>query len=107
EVTVAKDGAVSGSHVVELADAKLVHIDLDFEGMLSARGITCIADAGDDRAWVGAAEKIGSLMGTDEVVVTRLERPQLRAHWLTASLVSATTGGKTPQAGLKLGAAPA
>jgi hypothetical protein len=101
EVVVAKDGLVSLPHQVEVEDSEVTHIDLEFEGTLNTRSLFCVSNAGDERAWVSAAVKIASLIGADEVVVARLQRPSPSSTWLTASLVSAATAGKTREAGLK------
>ncbi len=104
EVIAAKSGAMSRPHSLRVEKPELLHIDLDFEGMLSVNHMFCLSDQGGEQSWIRGAVKLATLAGTEDVVVARLKRHPRDSSWFTASLVSSQSGGKIREAAIKVDA---
>jgi PEGA domain-containing protein len=102
EVIAAKGGAMSRQHSLRVEKAELLHIDLDFEGMLGVNHILCLSDPGGEQSWIRGAVKLATLAGAEDVVVARLQRHPGDSSWFTASLVSSQSGGKIREAAIKI-----
>jgi len=99
QLMLAKNGATSRPHAMRLEKPESVHIDLDFEGRIHLDEILCLSEAAGEPAWVRGAVRLATLAGAEHAVVARLQDGAGRQSWLTASLVSAQSGGKVREAG--------
>src|SRR5712692_6535099 len=102
DLVVSKGSSVSRMHVVEIGKLEPIQVDLEFESLWNSREAFCLSEGRAEGAWISGAVKIATLIGTEEVVVARLQRSNPGPSWLTASLVSTETGGKIREAGFKV-----
>jgi hypothetical protein len=102
EVIAAKSGATSRPHSLRVDKPELLHIDLDFEGMLSTNQMLCLSHPSGEQSWIRAAVKLATLAGTEDAVVVRLQQHPGDSSWFSASLVSSQSGGKIREAAIKV-----
>ena len=102
DLVVSKGSSVSRMHVVEIGKSEPIQVDLELESLWNSREAFCLSEGSAEGAWISGAVKVATLVGTEEVVVARLQRSNPGPSWLTASLVSTKTGGKIREAGFKV-----
>jgi hypothetical protein len=97
-----KQGGFSLQHPVKLNSDTQVRVDLGFEGAIHPARLTCVNGPADERVSLRHGVMLGTLLGLDEVVVLRLDRPRAGPGWLTVSLLNVTTGQKVRDGGIKV-----
>ncbi len=102
QLVVEKQQATSLPHPLELRADLSIQVDLAFEGALEPRRLPCIAASEDEKARLGQAVKLGTLLGVPEVVMLRVDRPPSGTSWVAATLVRVDTGQKVREGGLKI-----
>ncbi len=79
-----------------------VQVDLRFEGALAGLRIPCTRAASDETTRLAHAMKLGGLLEVEQVVLLRFERPSAGAAWLSATLLTVSSGERVREGGLQV-----
>jgi hypothetical protein len=96
----AKEGALSFPHPVQLNEDRTENVDFAFESSVDAERVPCVQQAADVRDVNGAA-RLANVLGAENAVVLRIDRAQTGPRWLTATLFSLPAGQKVREGSLK------
>lgn len=102
EVVVQKDQATSLPHLEQITADTRLQIDLQFEGAIRLERTPCFSSRDDEKLRLAAALKLATLLGVEDIVVLRLERPKAGPSWLAATVLNAQSAQKLREGGLKV-----
>lgn len=103
DINLVKGSAVSFPRQLQAqgADTPLL-VDLAFEGAVSASPFPCLGAAdGNDERTLSHAVRLGGMLGVEEVIVVRLERPSSGPKWFAATVLNVEGGQKLREGGFK------
>lgn len=98
----AREGALSFPHTLDLHSDQTVVVDLAFEGAVQARRVPCVVNPSDENDRLSKAARVGNLVQADDAVVLRLDPRGGGPTWLTATLIDLPAGQKIREGSLKL-----
>ncbi len=103
DITLVKGSAISFPRQIQAQGPETpVLIDLAYEGSVSASPFPCLAstDKSDERI-LSHAVRLGGMLGVEEVIVVRLERPSSGPNWFAATVLNVEGGQKIREGGFK------
>lgn len=102
EVVLQKDQATSLPHLEQITADTRLQMDLQFEGAIRLERTPCFSSREDEKLRLATALKLATLLGVEDIVVLRLERPNAGPSWLAATVLNVQSAQKLREGGLKV-----
>jgi len=103
DITLMKGSAVSFPRQVQAQGSDTpILVDLAYEGAVFASPFPCLASShkADERT-LSHAVRLGGMLGVEEVILVRLERPSSGPNWFAATVLNVEGGQKVREGGFK------
>ncbi|MBX5484434.1 MAG: PEGA domain-containing protein [Myxococcaceae bacterium] len=77
-------------------------VDLGFESAIDTERVPCISGVKNESVLLAHANKLGSVLDLEQLVLMRFERQQIGPSWLAAALIKIKGGEKIREGGLQV-----